>query len=301
MNQEKYSLSWETYTDHLKSMMKELMMNEDFSDVTLVTEDKKHIKANVNILSACSPVFNDILKIEKNSKPIVYLRGIQFSEMESIMQFIYLGEATFYKERMDEFLTVAKSLEIKQLCISDETNDETSLSDPEISTGNFEEHSFVSEHFTEQVPQVKSSDIVGINGKFECEPCQKTFATKPGLYLHKQSVHQGAKFACDQCDLQTPHRNVLDRHIKSKHESFKYSCNQCDYQSTRKNKLTIHIQSRHEGVKYACNQCDYQATRKDNLTIHIQSTHEGVKYACDQCDSRFTQQSNLRHHIKNHH
>ena len=43
--------------------MKELMMNEDFLDVTLVTEDKKQIKANVNILSACSPVFKDTFKI----------------------------------------------------------------------------------------------------------------------------------------------------------------------------------------------------------------------------------------------
>ena len=49
MQHEKYSLTWNAYSDHLKSMMKELMMNEDFSDVTLVTEDKKQIKANVNI------------------------------------------------------------------------------------------------------------------------------------------------------------------------------------------------------------------------------------------------------------
>ena len=49
MRQEKYSLTWHTYSDHLRSMMKELMMNEDFSDVILVTEDKKHIKANINI------------------------------------------------------------------------------------------------------------------------------------------------------------------------------------------------------------------------------------------------------------
>ena len=115
MHSEKYSLIWHTYSDHLKSMMKELMMNEDFSDVTLVTEDKKHIKANRNILHACSPVFKEMLKKERDSSTIIYLRGIQFSEMESIMQFIYLGEATFYKERMDEFLAVAKSLEIKQL------------------------------------------------------------------------------------------------------------------------------------------------------------------------------------------
>ena len=50
MHPKKYSLTWHTYSDHLKSMMKELMMNEEFSDVTLVTEDKKHIMANINIL-----------------------------------------------------------------------------------------------------------------------------------------------------------------------------------------------------------------------------------------------------------
>ena len=99
MHPENYSLTWQGYSDHLKTMMKELMMNEDFSDVTLVTEDKKRIKANMNILSACSPVFKDIFKKEKNSSSIMYLRGIQFSEMESIMQFLYLGEATFFEER----------------------------------------------------------------------------------------------------------------------------------------------------------------------------------------------------------
>ena len=96
MHQEKYSLTWHAYSDHLKSMMKELMMNEDFADVTLVTEDKKQIKANNIILSSCSAFFRDILKKEKNSSPIVYLRGILYSELESIMQFIYLGEAKFY-------------------------------------------------------------------------------------------------------------------------------------------------------------------------------------------------------------
>ena len=76
--------------------MKELMMNEDFSDVTLVTKDKKQIKANINILSACSPIFKDILKKVKVSSTVMYLRGIKYSELDSIMQFIYLGEATFY-------------------------------------------------------------------------------------------------------------------------------------------------------------------------------------------------------------
>ena len=47
-----------------------------------------------------------------HSHPVIYLRGIQYSKIESILQFIYLGEAKFYEERMNEFLSVSKSLEI---------------------------------------------------------------------------------------------------------------------------------------------------------------------------------------------
>ena len=43
-----------------------------------------------------------------NSHPIIYLRGIQYSEIESILQFIYLGEEKFYEERMNEFPKVLK-------------------------------------------------------------------------------------------------------------------------------------------------------------------------------------------------
>ena len=74
MHQEKYSLSWQTHSDHLKSMMKELMMNEDFSDVTLVTENKKEIKANIHVLRTLSPeLLKDILKKEKNLNSIIYV------------------------------------------------------------------------------------------------------------------------------------------------------------------------------------------------------------------------------------
>ena len=96
--------------------MQEMMTSENFSDVTLVTDDKKAIKAHRSVLSACSPVFTNIFQLEsQNSHPVLYLRGIQYSEMESILQFMYLGEAKFYKERMDEFILVAKNLEVKEL------------------------------------------------------------------------------------------------------------------------------------------------------------------------------------------
>ena len=47
------------------------------------------------------------------------------------MQFIYLGEATFFEDRTDEFLAVAKSLEIEALCnVETEIKSEPNLLDP---------------------------------------------------------------------------------------------------------------------------------------------------------------------------
>ena len=119
MDQEKYTLIWHTYPEHLSGMMKDMLTTQDFADVTLVCDDKKSIMAHKNILSACSPVFKNILKLStKSNHPVIYLMGIQFSEIESILQFMYLGEAKFSKERMNEFLWAVKDLEIKELIMS---------------------------------------------------------------------------------------------------------------------------------------------------------------------------------------
>ena len=71
-----------------------MLTSKYYADVTLISDDKKLLKAHRNILSACSPVLKDILQIDtQNIQAVIYLRGIQYSEIESIMQFMYLGEA----------------------------------------------------------------------------------------------------------------------------------------------------------------------------------------------------------------
>ena len=106
MYQEKCTLTCHNYLDNLKDMMKDLRMNHNFSDVTFVTEDKKHIKAHKNILSACSPVLKDLITFDDQSNSLIDLSDIHSSEFESVMQFIYFGEATFNEERVNEFLNV---------------------------------------------------------------------------------------------------------------------------------------------------------------------------------------------------
>ena len=80
------------------------------------------------------------MRLEKSTKPIIYLKGINFSELEPIIQFIYLGEATFYEDRLNEVLDVGRSLEIRELGKAQTgTNDKSSTNDVLTTTGNSEE------------------------------------------------------------------------------------------------------------------------------------------------------------------
>ena len=45
MHPDKYTLTWHSHPDYLREMMREMMTSDDFTDVTLVTDDKKTIKA----------------------------------------------------------------------------------------------------------------------------------------------------------------------------------------------------------------------------------------------------------------
>ena len=58
---DKYTLNWNTFTDHLQLMFKDLYEQDKYSDVTLVCDDQTQFKAHKIVLSACSPVFKKII------------------------------------------------------------------------------------------------------------------------------------------------------------------------------------------------------------------------------------------------
>ena len=128
-------MNWHTSSDHLSKTLKEMMTTNLFADVTLITDDKKHLKAHKNILSACSPFFNDILTFDAmNNHSEIYLTGIQHADLESILQFIYLGETIFCEERIEELSSVTKILDIRELakCLEDRRPNATEKKTKEI-------------------------------------------------------------------------------------------------------------------------------------------------------------------------
>ena len=251
MNQEKYSLNWDTYSDHLRKTFYELMKSNELTDVTLVCDDRSQFKAHKIVLSACSAVFKSIIIDLPQKNSVIYLRGIQHEEMESILEYMYLGVATFYQERLNEFLNVAKNLEIKEISKDVEFDDENVINEEA------------------EIPDPDNETNI------EAEPQTKTYTNsdKSKQLVDPTQIQKSSEgsFSCYQCESKFTLKGNLLTHIKSKHEGLKYACNKCGHQAATQGNLTTHIKSKHEGVKYACNQRDYQATQQSNLTTHIKS------------------------------
>ena len=114
MQQQKYFLNWNSYSNHLRSTLHSMLETGDFSDVTLVSEDRKQFRAHRNILAASSPIFRDLLQIQQGNQAVFFLKGVQGSDLESVLQFLYFGEATLYENRINAFLNVSNILEIKE-------------------------------------------------------------------------------------------------------------------------------------------------------------------------------------------
>ena len=280
-HQDQHSLLWQTYSDHRRDMLHNLLTTEDFADVTLVCDDKKQLSVHRNILSACSPFFKTIFQIDlNNNHPVIYLRGVEHADMISILQFIYLGEVSFDQGRVNEFLLLAKDLEIKELLKAVEVGNPGPIDNEQNAEDNSE----------------FSATLVAPdeNGKNEVEAnmLKENKDVQPNISIQIEENH---------CDSEFLRLRSLRGYIQSEHEGVKHACNQCDYQARHPNSLTIHIQSVHKGVKYSCDQCEQQFTQLSNLRTHIQSKHEGVKYACNQCDYEATTQGNLSKHFQRKH
>merc|ERR1712189_177282 len=150
-------LTWHTYTDHLREMLHDMMTCNELTDVTLVSEDKKHFKAHKVVLSASSAVFKSIISENYSTNPVIYLRGILSFEIESILQFIYLWKATFYQERMNDFLQVGKSLEIKEISRDIEGFDNEQIDDDQ--NHEFEEIIDIPPDRSDQIdPQLRANE-----------------------------------------------------------------------------------------------------------------------------------------------
>ena len=111
---EKFCLRWNDFEANISSAFRDLREEKDFSDVTLVCADQQ-VEAHKVILAACSPFFKKVLRKVQHSHPLIYMKGVKFSDLEAVLSFVYHGEVNMAEEDLNGFLAVAEELEVKGL------------------------------------------------------------------------------------------------------------------------------------------------------------------------------------------
>ena len=112
---ENFCLKWQHFEANLSTAFQELRTEGDFFDVTLASGDGQQIEAHKVVLSACSPFFRDLLRKYRHPQPLLFLKGVKFSEIVSILHFMYIGEVNVSQADLTSFLSVAEELKVKGL------------------------------------------------------------------------------------------------------------------------------------------------------------------------------------------
>ena len=126
---EKLSLRWNNFQSNISKNFSSLRSEEEFFDVTLVSDDQEMISAHKLVLSASSSYFKHILTKTKSSHPLLCLEGISCLELKQILDYIYLGEVLLEQVELDRFVTVASRLKLEGLIVSE---DDVRVREPEI-------------------------------------------------------------------------------------------------------------------------------------------------------------------------
>ncbi|KAK2718014.1 zinc finger protein 628-like [Artemia franciscana] len=109
-----FCLRWKDHSQHLLDVFGQLYQDEALVDVTLAVEGRS-IRAHKMVLSACSSFFRDLFASHPESHPIIILNDTPYSELQTLLDFMYKGEVNVEQENLDNLLRTAHELCIRGL------------------------------------------------------------------------------------------------------------------------------------------------------------------------------------------
>uniref|UniRef100_A0A1A9WTS6 BTB domain-containing protein n=1 Tax=Glossina brevipalpis TaxID=37001 RepID=A0A1A9WTS6_9MUSC len=118
---QQFCLRWNNHPTNLTGVLTSLLQREALCDVTLACEGNT-VKAHQTILSACSPYFETIFLQNHHPHPIIYLKDVRYSEMRSLLDFMYKGEVNVGQSSLPMFLKTAESLQVRGLTDNNNLN-----------------------------------------------------------------------------------------------------------------------------------------------------------------------------------
>ena len=250
---EKLCLQWNDFKENATSSFRELREDKDLTDVTLVCEDGKQVEAHKIILAASSPFFMEILKRNKHSHPLIYMRGLQSETLLSIVDFLYLGEANVFQDNLESFLALAEELKLKGLNGTDQQpvgNAEEKADKVVNAPVNFREGKQILVNGPGQASTMKPDAIS--NNPIIADPNDLDQQIKSMMTLANVLSNDGRNrlAICNICGKDGPANN-MPNHIEANHiTGISHSCNICGKTSRSRNALKMHKHNYHKALLY---------------------------------------------------
>jgi len=261
-----YNLEWDEFQNNAGNTLKNLLSDTAYTDVTLVCDDDNQMKAHKVVLSSCSPFFKNLLMKNPHPSPLIYLKGISFAELNSIIKFIYLGQTEVKQDDLNHFLEVAKDLKVQGLI--GETRNLTPVNDVSSNAQNYaatldtprDEVKEVVEDIKTELEQIR--DFNQYNFPTEVTDTSVTDVTSES-------------FNCDHCSFGTRSSSSLQRHQKLIHtvSREKLQCNLCEKVFSLPHGLAQHNKKSHDIKKYSCNKCGFETIGEYRLKVHLKRMH----------------------------
>lgn len=108
-------VTWNEYQKKRKSISSHLLESSEFADITLVSEDGQQFKGHKAIMGSSCPFFEDLLRRNDHSHPLVHMFGVNSKELSALLNFLYKGEASMLQEDLQGFIVLARKLNLTGL------------------------------------------------------------------------------------------------------------------------------------------------------------------------------------------
>ena len=258
---EKLCLQWNNFNENIVGAFGSLRQDNDFTDVTLASEDGDQIEVHKVILASSSPFFQNILKRNKHPHPLIYMRGLKSANLLAIIDFLYCGEANVFQENLDSFLAIAEELQLKGLMGKDDADEK------------------IQKEFF-KIPLPKKSNIPHKNeASMVKTPAQTIFSEQ--IIIDESNLIGGtlaltSQFSGDVQELEEKCLSMMEKtSVKSAHANLMFVCKVCGKETTNSN-MKHHIEANHlEGVSLPCDFSEKTSRLRKLLKMHIRSDHKG--------------------------
>jgi len=293
---EKLLLSNGEYYQNMSNSFKSLLTDQNFSDVTLVCEGYKQVKAHKFILSAHSPVFNEILLKSPHQHPLVYLSGINHEDLQALVRFLYLGETKVKHEHFSSFLKFSREFEIEGLANlateiplldnSDLKKEMPNSLDKESCFEGRKEHSKRIEPANEKNLYVLDGSPIETEME-ESLPCIEEFLNNLNetyeADLHEVNTDLGESNSINKYVSKSENQVPKESYLKS-----------TNVDKSKQAMLDYDVPTEQLMVKeLSCDKCDYSADSSDDLNSHKSSSHTEQLYPCSDCRKRMESEEGI--------